>query len=316
MTSDGGHGIALALPPAADVGCDPLRDSRHRGAAAARELEDWKAALELAKKAPRTIDSYERTAAALLRDWPTVAFHEFTDSHINHTLRKFPELSRHINRAALNSWFKWGRLTRRIPENPMDLVPAIRYTPSRHYEVFTSAEIEAMCGLPTPDGQLCELFLWTGLRRQEARYLTGKRLDFENEQVVVLEGAKGSKDRCVPMLPRVKQAASDLVILEGIGRDDHVWASYPGGTQRARRGKPCHHNTFANWWRRCLEDADVRYRNPHMARHTFATKMREAGLPMESVQVLLGHASVKTTSDIYVHTGLDAIAAQMRELVK
>lgn len=294
---------------------DPLRDSRHKGAAAARELEDWKAALTLARKAPRTIDSYERTIAALLRDWPHVPFAEFSDSQINHTLARFPEKSRHINRSALEGWFKWGRQTRRIGENPMDFVPSIRYTPNRHYEVFTTAEIEALCGLPRPHGQLMTLMLWTGLRRQEARFLTGKRLDVDRGMVIVLEGAKGSKDRRIPMLPRVHAAADELLTLEGIGRDDHVWPSFPGGTKIPHRAKPCHHNTFAHWWTRGLEDAGVRYRNPHMARHTFATQMRSAGLPMESVQVLLGHASVKTTSDIYVHTGLDVIAEQMRDLI-
>src|SRR6185369_10950568 len=168
----------------------------------------------------------------------------FDDGHLAQTLRRFPPASRHINRAALSSWFKWGRLTRRIPANPMELVPSIRYTPSRHYDVFTTAEIEALCGLPAPHGHLMTILLWTGLRRQEARFLTGKRLDFNSRKIIVLEGAKGSKDRAVPMLPRVMQAASELVLLEGIDRDDYLWPSFPGGTKTAVRSKACHHNTF------------------------------------------------------------------------
>ena len=55
------------------VNFDPLRDARHKDAQAARECADWIAWLELGNKAARTLDSYERYAAALLRAWPNIA---------------------------------------------------------------------------------------------------------------------------------------------------------------------------------------------------------------------------------------------------
>jgi integrase len=68
------------------------------------------------------------------------------------------------------------------------------------------------------------------------------------------------------------------------------------------------------WWRRCLDTAGVRYRNPHMARHTFATRWRRLGLEPDYLQEILGHESVRTTIDTYVHTDIADVAQAMRVL--
>ena len=39
---------------------------------------------------------------------------------------------------------------------------------------------------------------------------------------------------------------------------------------------------------------------PHCMRHSFATRLFEQGVPAETVRILLGHASVKTTQT-YLH---------------
>ena len=41
--------------------------------------------------------------------------------------------------------------------------------------------------------------------------------------------------------------------------------------------------------------------NPHMLRHTHATQLIREGMPMAYVQKRLGHASIQTTIDTYVH---------------
>jgi integrase len=297
------------------VGLDVLKDSRHREAIAARDLSDFLAWLELGNRSPRTLDGTERVCAVLLRSFPNVPFDQFNDGHLSHVLRLFPPKSRSTNKSLLNGWFKWGHRTRRISGNPVDLLPPMTYRPERSYDLFTEAEADALCALPTPDGQLTTILFWTGLRRAEARLLTGKRLDLERSQVIVTDGAKRSKTRRVPMIDRVRVAASELLILEGIGPDDHLWYSRPGGTKRLRRTKPIGNSTFDLWWVRCLTAADVRHRKPHMCRHTFATTARELGMPLEDIQQMLGHESIRTTSDTYLHGNLKAIGERFRMAV-
>ncbi len=57
--------------------------------------------------------------------------------------------------------------------------------------------------------------------------------------------------------------------------------------------------------------------HPHLFRHTFATRMLQAGYMDEYVQQLLGHKSIATTKDIYSHVldemSLDAYLAKEEE---
>lgn len=296
------------------VGYDPLKDSRHRDAVAARDLSDWIEWLKLGNKAARTLDTYERVCAALLRLFPEKEFKDFTDGDIMHALAKYPTDSRTTNKAALNGWFKWGYKTRRIPGNPVDLLPVITYTPNRSYDLYTVAEADALCALPSPDGHLLTIMFWAGLRRGECMGMTGKRIDFASNQIVVIEGAKGSKTRRVPMIGRVSAACADLLMLEGIGPNDYLWYSKPGGG-RVSRSSALVNSSFDRWWQRVHKDADVRRRKPHTTRHTFATRFRELGLPMEEIQAILGHESISTTMDTYVHSNLTAVGDHMREVV-
>jgi integrase len=98
----------------------------------------------------------------------------------------------------------------------------------------------------------------------------------------------------------------------GIDRDDFLWYVKPGG--RTRRTTEMGEGSFHRWWERCLTDAGVRYKKPHTTRHTFATSWRRRGLAVDEIQLLLGHESIRTTSDLYVHTDVSDVAEHMAEI--
>lgn len=294
---------------------DPLKDLRHREAAAARELADWLKWLEFGNKAARTLDAYERTAAALLLAFPEQRFEDFTDGDLLHALARFPAKTRHQHKSHLNNFFKWGVRTRRIAANPVDLLPELRYRPPRDYDLFSDTEADAVCALPAPDGQLATILFWTGIRLAEARGLTGKRFDFERQQLLIVDGAKGGKTRRVPLVDRASVAALELLTLEAIGPDDFLWYTRDGGSKRHRHNRQVSDQRFYDWWHLALETAGVRYRKPHLVRHSFATRMKTLGLPIEELSQILGHESIRTTVDTYVHQSTDLIGDHMRALV-
>ncbi|MCR4340739.1 MAG: site-specific integrase, partial [Gemmatimonadaceae bacterium] len=66
--------------------------------------------------------------------------------------------------------------------------------------------------------------------------------------------------------------------------------------------QPVCYSTFWNWWKKTLERADVRFRKPHMARHTYATDVLDANDGnIYRAQELLGHESADTTK-LYLHS--------------
>ncbi len=50
----------------------------------------------------------------------------------------------------------------------------------------------------------------------------------------------------------------------------------------------------------------------HALRHTYATRAIESGMQPKTLQKLLGHASLKTTMDRYVHVTDDSMEMGIR----
>jgi integrase/recombinase XerD len=217
--------------------------------------------------------------------------------------------------ACWSSFFRWARQTKRVTVNPTEELPRFRKPHQRVADVFSDAELEALLALPTVDAAPLAVLLEAGLRKAEARSLQFLRCLPESGRISVI-GGKGGRDRIVPMSDRLQRMLADLALVEGLHHSDFVFYRVQANefTTRRFRDRPVGEGTFARWWRRCLEQAGVRYRKPHTARHTFATNWRRRGLTVDELSILLGHATISTTADIYVHTTVEDVAARMREL--
>ncbi len=58
-------------------------------------------------------------------------------------------------------------------------------------------------------------------------------------------------------------------------------------------------------YRRVLEQCGLRYLNFHALRHNFATLAVQKGMDYKTLAELLGHSSINTTMNIYVHSSLE-----------
>ena len=298
------------MPVAQACSLDPLRDVRHRDARLARDQADWLAWLELGGIRPRTLRDYEWATARLLRAYPSKELAEITPSDIAHVLRSFPPAGRRTKKAAYDSFFRWARRTRRLVENPMEELPQIARTPQKVIDVFTDTEIQALTSLPENDGDLFLILFDTGIRRGEARALQVRDCHLGDRWLTVRDG-KGGKDRLVPITDRLVQRLADWFLLDALKPTDHLWPTRPGGYYLQRR-RPMGETSFITWYSRCVEQAGVRYRNPHTTRHTFATRWLRSGGRLETLSRAMGHASIRTTADLYAHLDVTDVARDLR----
>lgn len=295
----------MTATTATRVDFDVLRNSRFPDARAAREQADWLSWLELGGIRPATLADYSWATDRLLEAFPSKTLSEFTDGDIAIVLKRFPQQSRKTRSYAFASWFRWGVKTRRIDRNPMDLLPEMPKRKRRPIEVFSPAEVQSLLNLPQPDGPLMAILLDAGLRKGEARRLKAKNCDMTSGRIAVLNG-KGGHDRLVPMTPRLKHVLGGFFRFSEIKPNDYLWYTRPGG-HHVKRTTEIVDYSFHYWWTRCLDAAGVLYRNPHTTRHTYGRTMRRAGLPIEELQLNMGHSSIQVTVDFYGHVEVEDV---------
>jgi len=195
----------------------------------------------------------------------------------------------------------------RIVRNPMRRIAKRKAKKQVVYDIYSDEEHELLTSLPAPDGALMHVLLDTGLRKGEARNLQWRHVQLD-EELLVVYGGKGGKDRIIPLTDACRQALAQLSLLEGLKPDDYLWY---GLVSRGRtvvaitRSRPIGEARFHNWYAASVGAAGVRYRKPHICRHTFATMLLRAGCPIEMVADYLGHESVDTTRDTYRHLNVE-----------
>jgi len=61
------------------------------------------------------------------------------------------------------------------------------------------------------------------------------------------------------------------------------------------------------------DEAKIKRFCMHALRHTYATRAIESGMQPKVLQQLLGHASIKTTMDRYVHVTEDSLMNAVKQ---
>jgi site-specific recombinase XerD len=212
-------------------------------------------------------------------------------AYLDHLRVQERKSARTINVYAAALAFLFGQTLDRPIE--VGRIPRMRWR-ARLPTVLSAMEIEKLLGaLSTPRQRAVVLVMYgAGLRISEALALHIEDIDSQRMQLRVRDG-KGGRDRNVPLSPRL------LAELRAYYR--HYRPSGPLLFTGRNRQEPLARMAINKALRTAARKIGLDKRvSPHALRHSFATHLLELGTDIRSVQVLLGHAALRSTTT-YLH---------------
>ena len=108
--------------------------------------------------------------------------------------------------------------------------------------------------------------------------------------------------RKIPLSPALYDALS-----KSRGQDDCFIVS-------GRTDKTVEPRSMQRRFKTVLKHSGIRDMNFHVLRHTFATKCVDSGFDVKSLSMILGHSSVSTTMNTYVHPSMEKIREMIARL--
>jgi site-specific recombinase XerD len=188
---------------------------------------------------------------------------------------------------------QWGELEK----NPALDVDAPKNLQSEPITWYSRAQLARLYKMH--HGQTWRLMANTGLRRTEAQQLRWPNVDLRRRVLTVVSSAeertKSGRYRQVPLSDGALAALKALRKRRGL--TDHVLPRI----------------TSESLSRAFLQDVArlALSGSLHSLRHTYAAHLVMAGVPLRTVQVLMGHANFKTT-ERYAHIGRDHLRQKAR----
>lgn len=196
-----------------------------------------------------------------------------------------------------------------IPVNPLLDVPLDMLKAKRRGDAMPLDDVDRLLEAAKggPGEIVWRLLLETGARRGEITGLNWSDINFrtgvlfirkiaspESDGINLSARTKGGANREIPLSPALVATLRALKSERGATASDPIVIDRKGQ-------KRASFTAIRYWWKQDCEKAGVSGYTPHSLRHTFATTALAAGVPVNVVSSILGHASTAVTLEVYGH---------------
>ena len=251
----------------------------------------------------------------------------------------------------MGTMFKAAKMNDLIAKHPMDGVrftKPVRATDDIKFLTRDEQRVFLETAKRSHNYNQYALILETGLRTGEMIGLTWDAIDFEKRTLTVnktLEFRHGEQywragppktqhsyrtmpltDRAYEILkgiwnsrPEQKESPTLDKTLEYIDRRTGVSSQLVMRNLvfiNWRTGEPAKNSSYDTHLYKLCDEAGIEKFCMHALRHTYATRAIESGMQPKVLQKLLGHASIKTTMDRYVHVTNDSMSKAVLQFEK
>lgn len=159
------------------------------------------------------------------------------------------------------------------------------------------------------------LILQTGIRCGEMIGLMWEDIDFDKRTLSIKRTARFKNDEIILTAPKtvnsirtipLTQEAYDILCNQREKIRSYKVASlkYKEFVFQYENGRKAQNRTYQCAIKRLCKKNGLDNVSCHILRHTYATRCIEAGMKPKVLQTLLGHSSIKTTMDLYVHVDI------------
>jgi len=166
------------------------------------------------------------------------------------------------------------------------------------------------------DLKVLKLLYYFGLRNDEMVSLRIEDINLNKLLLKVILG-KGKKDRFIPILEINPFPQTDKTIVDDlrswIGKEKEGFV-ITGGSEKGTLSNR-HVRRIVKKYAKLAKIRDWEEVHPHTLRHSYATHLRNMGVPIEVIQKLLGHIRLDTTM-IYAHMGVENVRNEVEKIIR